>query len=200
MIKNQPEAEVGANGKQVGGDHYRTQFQHWDFVESIGMGYLEGCATKYLDRYKSKNGDLDLEKAGHYVEKVLELAKQGRPNPIARNQTPFHLVNTALGRFLMSRERTRLEGRTLKAITLWQGTDDLEEVMDCIESLRWQYAAEQEGGVVPTNDAEDFENIRARQVIENGEVPPEKGKDVISDEGRDDMVGEEPGPGYIDQG
>lgn len=62
-----------ANAKQVGGDHYRSTYQHWDWVTEIGMPYILGCATKYLVRWRKKNGLQDLEKALHYVEKAKEL-------------------------------------------------------------------------------------------------------------------------------
>ena len=67
-----------ANEKQVGGSHYRSEMQHWDFVEDNGVGYLEGCATKYVTRWRKKNGLQDLEKAGHYIDKLIEIAKDGR--------------------------------------------------------------------------------------------------------------------------
>ena len=58
---------------ELGGDHYRSEFQHWDLIEQNGIGYLEGCASKYVTRWRKKNGVQDLEKALHYVEKLQEL-------------------------------------------------------------------------------------------------------------------------------
>ena len=76
---------MSANERQVGGDHYRSRYQHWDFVEEGGLGYLEGCATKYVSRWRQKNGVQDLEKAEHYVQKLVELcrAKIVRPRGTA---------------------------------------------------------------------------------------------------------------------
>jgi hypothetical protein len=66
---------MAANDRQVGGDHYKKHgaIQHWDFVVSNGLGYLEGCATKYVARHKKKNGKEDLLKAKHYIDKILEV-------------------------------------------------------------------------------------------------------------------------------
>jgi hypothetical protein len=36
------------------------------------MGYLEGNATKYVSRWRKKGGVADLEKALHYIDKLLE--------------------------------------------------------------------------------------------------------------------------------
>ena len=64
-----------ANSKQVGGTHYaKDGEQHWDRMWRLyGRGYFVGCATKYLERYHLKNGVQDLEKAKHFIEKLIEL-------------------------------------------------------------------------------------------------------------------------------
>lgn len=56
---------------QEGGDHYQAEYQHWDWVTDIGMGYLPGNATKYVSRWRKKNGLADLKKAMTYVEKMI---------------------------------------------------------------------------------------------------------------------------------
>lgn len=72
-----------ANEVQHGGTHYRTGYQHWDLLPDIGFGpaYYLGCATKYITRYKRKNGIEDLLKARHFVQKLLELTNDGRVEP-----------------------------------------------------------------------------------------------------------------------
>lgn len=67
---------MSANDKQIGGTHYRVVpgEQHWDRIyRMFGPGYLIGCATKYIERHKHKGGRQDLEKAVHYIEKLIEL-------------------------------------------------------------------------------------------------------------------------------
>lgn len=62
-----------ANSKMVGGSHYITGgISHWDLIHDNGVCYLVGNATKYLTRFRKKNGLQDLQKALHYVEKLLE--------------------------------------------------------------------------------------------------------------------------------
>ena len=69
---------TSANDYQVGGSHYNTKdpaFKHWDWVIATGLGYLEGVATKYVARWRhSKTGLQDLEKAYHYVQKLIEVS------------------------------------------------------------------------------------------------------------------------------
>lgn len=62
-----------ANDRQVAGDHYgKLSYQHWDWVCDIGLHYLLACATKYVARWRNKNGLEDLEKARHYIQKASE--------------------------------------------------------------------------------------------------------------------------------
>lgn len=64
-----------ANEKQFGGGHYKgTGYEHWDFVHDARLGYHDGTATKYIYRWQKKGAPIvDLEKAGHYLEKCIEL-------------------------------------------------------------------------------------------------------------------------------
>lgn len=63
-----------ANNKQVDGDHYKNKaIQPWDYISSNNMGFLEGCIVKYVSRYQEKNGVRDLEKAKHFLEKLIEV-------------------------------------------------------------------------------------------------------------------------------
>ena len=65
-------AKTPANEKQVGGNHYKTAIQPWDFVLANNIGFLEGNAIKYIARHKQKNGIEDINKAIHYLEKLKE--------------------------------------------------------------------------------------------------------------------------------
>ena len=62
--------------EQVGGDHYQTETgeQHWDLMwRWYGEAWFIGNITKYLLRYKKKDGIKDLEKAMTYLEKLISL-------------------------------------------------------------------------------------------------------------------------------
>lgn len=61
---------MSVNEKQIGGRHYKTNYQHWDFIRDVGLDYLEAQVVKYVTRYKLKNGIQDLEKAMHFLEKL----------------------------------------------------------------------------------------------------------------------------------
>lgn len=67
-----------ANGHQVGGQHYAKPIQHWDYVIAQGLGYFEGQITKYVSRWRDKNGLEDLKKARHFLDKLIEEVEAGR--------------------------------------------------------------------------------------------------------------------------
>lgn len=66
---------MSANERQIGGNHYKKGGEeHWDRQWRLyGRGYFVGCITKYVERYHEKNGIQDLEKAKHFLDKLIEL-------------------------------------------------------------------------------------------------------------------------------
>lgn len=63
-----------ANQTQIGGDHYKEKsIQPWDFIAANNLGYFEGNIVKYVSRWKDKGGVVDLKKARHYLDKLIEL-------------------------------------------------------------------------------------------------------------------------------
>ncbi len=77
-----------ANSRQVGGSHYQdatgrcpacgAAIQHWDLFGK--MPYLVGQVCRYVLRFQGKNGAEDLEKAGHFLQKLKEVY-YGKPKP-----------------------------------------------------------------------------------------------------------------------
>ena len=88
---------MNADKRQVGGSHYKKDGgeQHWDRVHRLGLNWFAANVTKYVERYKEKNGLQDLEKARHYLDKLIEVeaAKlDDGSDPVARgyvNQDEF---------------------------------------------------------------------------------------------------------------
>ena len=60
--------------QQEGGNHYKQfKIQPAEFIHANGIGYLEGCAIKYLCRHRDKGGLEDLRKAQHYIDLLIDL-------------------------------------------------------------------------------------------------------------------------------
>ena len=67
-----------ARSKQVAGDHYKKlKIQPIEFIHANGIPFAEGCAIKYLCRWRDKGGLADLEKAKHFIELLIELESKG---------------------------------------------------------------------------------------------------------------------------
>lgn len=61
---------------QVGGNHYKGfAIQPVEFIHKNNIPYIEGCAIKYLCRWREKNGIQDLKKARHYIDMLIEFEK-----------------------------------------------------------------------------------------------------------------------------
>lgn len=86
------ERKLTANDRQVGGDHYKTGgLQHWDLVQMFQWDYFQGQITKYLMRWRKKNGLEDLEKARHYLDKYIEVERgKAEAAKVARADLEYH--------------------------------------------------------------------------------------------------------------
>lgn len=58
---------------QEGGDHYKNMaIQPFEYIHANRIGFAEGCAIKYLSRWKAKGGIEDLKKARHFIDMLIE--------------------------------------------------------------------------------------------------------------------------------
>ena len=122
---------MAANDRQVGGAHYAAKMQHWDLcVRAFGNRYLEGNVTKYLSRWRRKNGMQDLEKALHYMEKLHEEAYAGRVQPHAADLytrglssaevgARLHAASKLASDFCVQCDMTTTEQQILIAMATW---------------------------------------------------------------------------------
>lgn len=66
---------MSANEKQVGGQHYQTPIQVWDFIAANDLDWFQGTIVKYISRWHMKGGIDDLLKAQHVLEKYIEVQR-----------------------------------------------------------------------------------------------------------------------------
>lgn len=76
--------KTGANATQYGGEHYKQfQYEPWEVLQDWMTpeqfeGFLLGSAVAYLARFNTtsvpgKGGVLDVKKAAHYCQKLIEV-------------------------------------------------------------------------------------------------------------------------------
>ena len=116
------------NKTQVGGSHYRTRtdMQHWDLMAAHGVGYLEGQASRYVFRWRKKNGIEDLQKARHFLLKIIEVHLRQKVKESPR----VPLENTVL--FVQANKMHPVDGAIFAMILTWQ---NLQDVQRCIEQV-----------------------------------------------------------------
>jgi hypothetical protein len=119
---------MSANDTQVGGTHYQSSFQHWDMMaEEFGSAYFKGVITKYLVRWRKKNGLEDLNKAKHYLQKLMEVLDHGVV------QTP--MPSTVGAGFCKSNALERGDAAATMAVLIAVDRADLDVAMKLIEKL-----------------------------------------------------------------
>ena len=112
---------ASADEYQVGGSHYKNnEFQHWNLVATIPLDYFVGNTTKYVCRWRKKNGLNDIKKALHYLNKLMELS----PTPAARHLSYKEIV-TEVGRFSDANKFSDLERAYVRGLCTWQTKEDL---------------------------------------------------------------------------
>ena len=58
---------------QVGGSHYKDMpIQPVEYMMANDIPFAEGCAIKYLTRWREKGGVEDLKKAKHFIDLIIE--------------------------------------------------------------------------------------------------------------------------------
>lgn len=138
-----------ANKLQVGGQHYKTGYEHWDLMIDLGYGpaYLIGQATKYVARWRKKNGIEDLKKGLHFVNKLLE------------NK---HLITfggrfsiDAIQKFAVDNDLNRQEHDFIECMLLMQDEDDLLRARVIVVALMEQWDREHpvQANPVPLEDS-----------------------------------------------
>lgn len=123
-----------ANKTQVGGNHYQSGYQHWDFVRQCLDGrYLEGCLTKYVSRWRKKNGLQDLQKGKHYLEKLREEFRLGNVQPLRFFKSTTDSTSTAA--FCDHNGLQHRERDIVNTICCWANASDLGYVAMWLDNL-----------------------------------------------------------------
>lgn len=147
-----------ANSRQIGGDHYRSDYIHWDFVIRTKMGYLEGCATKYLSRWKKKGGVVDLKKALHFVDKLIENIHLCYPSE-ARRALPSGWVDEEARRFCEINHIPLPEAEAIRILARWETARGLNKVRwlinDIIESSKPPLRSEENNHAIQEDEETD---------------------------------------------
>lgn len=118
---------------QHGGAHYKEggDLQHWNVAARNCWGYFESAATKYITRRRKKAGRLDVEKAGHYLDKLIELAEAGEASPVQTHKVRLDSLGirrprVGMEEFANANGLDNLEADFCLSIDKWSATGNLD--------------------------------------------------------------------------
>jgi hypothetical protein len=120
-----------ANQEQVGGTHYKTEYEHWDLAIFLDMGCLEYTTTKHVTRWRKKDGVKDLLKALHELEKLIEVYSIYN---IHRTQKP-EKITEEVDKFAKANGLDSVERRYILILCSYIGLEDLYEARRVLRIL-----------------------------------------------------------------
>lgn len=124
--------------KQVGGDHYEAPYQHWDLVGDCHISYFEANATKYVGRWRKKNGIQDLQKGISYLEKRIALLEANGDKPedfINRAYRDFTVSYMWMLKWFDAAGIEPIERHICALIFNWETKEHLQEAIKLINGL-----------------------------------------------------------------
>ena len=128
-----------ANETQVGGTHYASVYQHWDWVINCGLGYLEGQATRYIVRWRKKDGLQDLQKALHYINKLIEVKpiyqKLRKVGDYSIVEVRLRYIFEEIQKFSQANRLTDCERAAIQELATWQDEIQLLVARDLVLAL-----------------------------------------------------------------
>jgi len=120
---------MSANDRKI--SHYASEYQHWDLAVVIPLGYLEGCSTKYVARWRKKGGLDDLHKAMHYLEKLMEIY----PCPITPRIPSRSEIQYEVSRFSAANHLSIVEEEFIFLLCSYKNDDDLRTARLVLEDI-----------------------------------------------------------------
>lgn len=118
---------MSANEKKVA--HYQATIQHWDYVIKSGIDYLRGNASKYIFRWRDKGGIADLEKAAHYIQKLLESFTDDRESRFGSMRYGKVVAAQATAEFIRCNDIPVLEATALSFLVTYDDVALAEEAV-----------------------------------------------------------------------
>lgn len=126
---------MSANSIQVGGSHYQvvTGRQHWDLIDDFNVGYLEAGATKYITRWRDKDGLKDLRKAGHFLQKLYE--KRALMNFQQQTARMPQVPRVVIQQYVEDNQCGEAESYLIALILTWQSTGTIDLARKLINEM-----------------------------------------------------------------
>lgn len=87
---------MNPTNKQIGGTHYKTTIQPVEYIHANGLNFFEGNVIKYITRHHSKGGKVNLEKAIHYIEMLIQFEYPEKTEKDKNNPANYNVKKQTL--------------------------------------------------------------------------------------------------------
>lgn len=120
--------------EQVGGDHYgNSDYKHWDLMCEFHVFWPEANATKYLSRWREKDGLKDLKKALSYVDKRLAICE--KPYSMQFAGRTFQVSVLKMLKWFRGTKMDETEKALCTTLLHWEELDELKAVRDMVANM-----------------------------------------------------------------
>ncbi len=110
---------MSANDQQVP-NYYLCAYMHWDICLAIPLCYFAGNSTKYVTRWRKKNGIADLRKALTYLNKLEDTVTSGPTRKLFYKE-----IVREVNAFSDANKLSDLEREYIWALCTWSRKEDL---------------------------------------------------------------------------
>jgi hypothetical protein len=114
--------------EQVDGTHYGRKYGHWDLCKAVNASYLEGCASKYVFRWRSKAGVIDLKKSLSYLNKLMI----GNVSTVVNRGLDYYSL---MSRFFIENEVGSDERTLIELLLFWNDYNDLIDAHTILSAM-----------------------------------------------------------------
>ena len=139
------------NKQQVGGSHYQNlqNFHHWDIVLKLRVPYLEACSTKYVTRWRKKDGMRDLQKALGYLNKLEEYSSDNPHTLPKRIQQELPYIRAQVAEMARANGLNDIERAYIERLCVWTELEELAAARELLFLLMDEAEARATEGAKP---------------------------------------------------
>ena len=138
-----------ANEQQVGGSHYKVSYEHWDLALKLRMPYHEGQTTKYVTRWRKKNGLQDLKKALHFLNKLEEHSSDNPHTLPKRIQQELPYIRAQVAEMARANGLNDIERAYIERLCVWTELEELAAARELLFLLMDEAEARATEGAKP---------------------------------------------------
>ena len=138
-----------ADEMQIGGRHYKTAYEHWTLVLKLNLPYLESCSTKYVTRWRKKDGLRDLQKSLHYLNKLEEYRSE-HPHTLPKRITQeLPYIREQVAEMARANDLNDIERAYIERLCVWTELEELAAARELLFLLMDEAEARATEGAKP---------------------------------------------------